>query len=89
MNHATAERLLRPHADGTASVPVLYDTEREAIAYVLAELERLRAMRDRAMDVQDWHEEEASASPAWRTATYIRNGVGPGVDPRRAVVDGR
>lgn len=51
MDHAEAERLLRPHADGTVSVPVLYDTEREAIAYVLGELERLGAIAQRAREV--------------------------------------
>lgn len=48
MDLEEAKRLLQPHAGGTVSVPVLYDAEREAVAYVLAELERLQAMEQRA-----------------------------------------
>jgi hypothetical protein len=68
----------RPHLVGAPGVTAL-----------VAELDRLRAIEQRAEDVQGWHEDEASTCAAWRAATYIRNGAAPGVDPRRAVVDGR
>lgn len=49
-------------------------------------VERLRVLWERAADVQDWYQDEASKSAVWRAASYIRNGVAPGVDARSYVL---
>jgi hypothetical protein len=82
------DRLQGPAAD-IAVVRAELDGLRRARAEDFRELQRLRAMHGRAMDVQDWCQDEASLSAVWRAATYIRNGTALGVDPRSAVIDGR